>query len=69
MIPALAGRKKAIGLILGMQGEEKEDKPLDIIAKELIGAVKGNDVAGVASALKAAWSCLESEEYEQAEEG
>lgn len=77
MIPPLMGKKKAVGLILGMKDERAMDKmseggeaeasPLSIMARELIDAVKSDDAEGVASALKACWASLEAEEYEGGE--
>lgn len=77
MIPSLMGRKKQVGLILGMKdhpekmadGGEAEASPLSVIAKELIDAVKADNAEGVASALKAAWASMESEEDKASEEG
>lgn len=76
MIPPLMGKKKAVGLILGgmnepmpkmAEGGEVEASPLSVMARELIEAVKADDAEGVASALKACWSALEAEEYEEGE--
>lgn len=79
MIPPLMGKKKAVGLILGLRDEKPINKmneggmvgddPIHVVAKELIEAVKGGDVVGVAAALKAAWVSMEAEEYEASEEG
>jgi hypothetical protein len=48
------------------KGGEKEgsspDGELESVAKELIDAVKSEDVAGVVSALKACYACMESSE-------
>lgn len=74
MIPPLMGKKKAVGLILGGMNDKPEKmaeggevSPLSVMARELINAVKADDAAGVASALKACWAALEAEEYEASE--
>lgn len=79
MIPSLMGRKKVAGLILGMHekpmekmadgGMAGEAGPLSVVAKELIDAVKADDVDGVVAAMKACYSALEAGEDAASEEG
>lgn len=72
MIPALMGRKKAVGIILGgLRGEEDKAAPeaesadgLKMAADDLIRAVEGKDASAVADALRAAFNVLEAEEVE-----
>lgn len=76
----IADPKKAAGVIVAKMKsngeEEHEDAPeasgdemLHGIAEDLIHAVKMGSVGAVASALKAAFNCLESQEHDEGGEG
>lgn len=69
MIPSMLGKKKAVSMILGMHGEpdkaEGDENPLHVIARELVDAIKSEDVAKIAESLEAAWACMEAKEYEE----
>ena len=69
MIPALMGKKKAVGLVLsGLKDspkegpEEGDGDALKLAAEDLIRAVASKDGSAVADALRAAFACLGNEE-------
>lgn len=76
MIPALMGKKKALGIILGF-GDEKspepeeesggEDESLRAVAEDFIRAVVSKDAAAAADAFRAAYCLLEAEEHKEEE--
>lgn len=55
----------------GMKEEDdsEDTNDLEVIAKELIDAVKKEDATAVADALRAAVTCCKDEEYDDEEEG
>jgi hypothetical protein len=73
MIPALMGRKKAVGLILGGMGDKPKEKEsegddLKMVAQDLIRAVESKDASAASDALRAAYHCIGAEE-DKSEEG
>lgn len=71
MIPALAGKKKAVSIIMGFgKKPDKEikkedydkDESLKAIASDFLKAVESKDEGALASAFRAAFDCISAEE-------